>query len=101
MMPSKAPLMASVKISDPATKATPRTIANALSSNRSLRATRLRQVTLSIGSGSGARPGSGAGVARELRHALEDQLGLGVLQLADDAAVGEEDHPVGVAGGDG
>src|SRR4051794_14963087 len=101
MMLSKAPLIASVKISDPATKATPRTIAKALSSSRSLRATRLRHVTLSIGSGSAARAGARSSVAGELRHAFEDELRVRVVQLPDDAPVGEEDDPVGVARGDG
>src|SRR3954452_3487869 len=48
MIPSKASPIASVKMNDPATNATPSTIANALSASRTLRATRLRHVILSI-----------------------------------------------------
>ena len=95
MMSSKAPPIASVKISEPATNATPSTIANALRSSRSLRATRLRQVTLSIAQA----PRPPAELAK-LRHPLEHPLGRRVAHLVDDLAVGEEDHAVGVAGGD-
>src|SRR5688500_3041259 len=91
MMSSNAPPIASVKISEPATNATPSTIANALSSRRTLRATRLRQVTLNI---SARRVGEGEG-----SHPLEDPLGCRVAHLVDHPAVREEDHAVGVARG--
>jgi hypothetical protein len=62
-MSSKVPCMASVKISEPATNATPRMMAKALSRSRSLRATRLRQVTLSTAQAPAGRAGPVAGVA--------------------------------------
>ena len=50
MMSSNAPPIASVKMNEPDTNATPSTIANALSASRTLRANTLRQVILSTDS---------------------------------------------------
>src|SRR6476619_730689 len=95
MMLVKARPRVSVNTRDPATKATPSRTAKALMNSRSLRASRLFQVALSI---SGTRPGGPVGLLETL-HALEDPVGSGPAHLVDHAAVGEEDDPVGVARG--
>ena len=86
----------SVKISEPATNATPSTIANVLINSRSLRPSRLFQAACSI-----TRPGRRgvelAGV--HVRHPGQHLLAVRLAQLVDDPAVGEEDHPVGVGRG--
>src|SRR4051812_5406871 len=78
-------LSAAEKTREPTTKATPSAIANVLISRRTLRASRLFQTARST---SVRRLGGG--------HPRHDLLALRVAQLVDDAAVGEEDDPVGV-----
>src|ERR1700712_3794869 len=100
MMLSNAPPMALVKTTVPATKATPRTIAKAERSRRSLRATRLRQVTSSTSAALGRRrPGHCGHAVSELLHLVQDLLAVRVTQLVDDPAVGEEDDAVCVRRG--
>ena len=83
----------SEKTSEPTTNATPSTIANVLISRRSLRAEQALEGCAEhrqrrrLG---GGHPG----------HDLEHLLAVGVAQLVDDAAVGEEDDAVGVRRGD-
>src|SRR6478672_1107288 len=81
----KPALSAAEKTSEPTTKATPRAIANVLISRRTLRASRLLHTARST---SVHRLGGG--------HPRDDLLALGVVQLVDDAAVGQEDDAVGV-----
>src|SRR4051794_40204708 len=75
MMPSKAPPIASVNTNDPATNATPRTIAKALSANRSFRAKRLRQVSFSTVDL--PRPPSTSRACRSARFPSSDPLHRG------------------------
>src|SRR6478609_10246674 len=93
MMLSNAPPIALVKIIEPATNATPSTIANADSSRRSLRAKRLRQVTRHTSAALARRRGL---AGRELLHLVQHLLAVGTTKLVDDEPVGEEHHPVGV-----
>src|SRR6478609_3961642 len=93
MMLSNVPPMALVKTIEPATNATPSTIANAESSRRSLRAKRLRQVTRHT---SGAFAGRRRLARGALLHLVQQLLAVGAAELVDDLAVGEEDHPIGV-----
>src|SRR6478735_974935 len=82
----------SVNTSDPATNATPRTTANALSAIRSLCASRPLTVTRSMS----AHPPGRFEVLHPVQHPLRGGLG----HLVVDQAVGQEQHPVGVPGGD-
>src|SRR5580765_2168762 len=82
----------SVNTRDPATNATPRTTARALSAIRSLWASRPLTVTRSMS----AHPPGGL----EVLHPVQHLLGGGVGHLVHDPAVGQEQHPVGVPGGD-
>ena len=85
----KLRLRVSVKTSEPATNATPSTIANVLISRRSLRP----EQALERGAGTSAqRPRRRGHPGHDLEHAVA----VGVAQLVDDPAVGEEDHAVGV-----
>src|SRR6478735_5136426 len=93
MVMSNLPAMGLVKTIEPATNATPRTIAKAESSRRSLRAKRLRQVTRHT---SVALAGRGGLAGGELLHLVQHLLTVGPTELVDDLAVGEEDHPIGV-----
>src|SRR3954452_21408206 len=79
MMPSKASLIASVKMNEPATKATPSTIANALSARRTLRANRVRHVILSTCSSLpyGDEPDSTDQVVDRLREQPRVQVDVG------------------------
>ena len=81
-------VMVSVKTRVPAMRVTPRSTANTVLSSRILRATSSLMVSVnmisfrSVASGRGPSPGVGSSI------------------VGDDAAVGEEDGPVGVRGGD-
>src|SRR5699024_9158912 len=90
MIPSKVRPRVSVKISEPATKAVPRMIAMALIRRRSLRASRFLKVVRST---------SGRPEAAQGEHPLQHALPVRLPQLVDDLPVGEEEDPVGVAGG--
>src|SRR6478735_6726686 len=104
----KLRLRVSEKISEPATNATPSTIANVLSSSRTLRPSRLLRAVLIIrGPRGSVGCRSGAGEARSFVgwssrvlghpvHDLEHLLAGRRAQLVDHATVGEEDDPVGV-----
>ena len=74
---------------------TPRTTASPDRISRSLRESRLFSVALIIDSA--PTPARVSSRFMRVQHAL----GGRVAQLVDDAAVGEEDDPVGVAGGVG
>ena len=88
MIPWKLLSSVSVNTNDPATNATPSTMANALMASRSLRASRLRTVTRNI---SGHLVGRRLETA-ELLHLLQDVMGRRGAQLADHPAVAEEHH---------
>src|SRR5918995_1636938 len=98
MMPSKVVDSPLLKTSTPERKATPSTIDRPLMTSRSLRASRLRRVSRNI---SGGLCGDGRREGLERRHVLEDLLTVGLVDLVDDLAVGEEDHPVAVRRGYG
>src|SRR5690348_13447063 len=83
---SKVCFTVSVSTKVPAMKATPRMMAMAVRASRSLWASRLLMV---------ARNTS----APEPLHLVEHLLRGGIGELVDGLAVGEEHHPVGVAGG--
>src|SRR5688572_28566887 len=91
MMFSKVALRPVLQVLTPARKPMPSTMASVLISRRTLRASRLRQVRRSMS-------------VRRLRHRDvlqpghlgEDRVAVGVAQLVDDLAVGEEQDAVGV-----
>ena len=82
--------MVSVSTSVPAMKATPRRTARLVVRSRSLRAARSLRVVRNM-----------AIYSPKLLHAVEHPVGRRCGHLVDDAAVGEEDDAVGVAGRDG
>src|SRR5487761_1379897 len=90
--PSKVERMVSVRTRVPATKVTPRMIAIAVSESRSLWLSRLRRLTLS----SLPDPVLLAEVADD----AQDRVGGRGAKLLHHPAVGEEDDPVGVGGGE-
>src|SRR3954454_19722552 len=87
---AKLRLSVSVNTKEPATKGVRSSTDTTVSASRTLWARRLRRPTRIMGLdiGSGLQP----------LHALEDGVGGGGPQLVDDAAVAQEQHPVGVAG---
>src|SRR5919112_4594874 len=93
---SKVALRPVLKVITPARKPMPSTMASVLISRRTLRASRLRQVRRST---SARRLLDGRVLER--RHLGEDLVAVGVAQLVDDLAVGEEDDAVGVRRRDG
>src|SRR6476469_7247269 len=86
----------SVKTKVPATNATPRTMAKALIPIRSLWASRLFRVARNISGHPGRVRGAGTGV--EALHPVEHPLGRRLQHLVHDPPVGQEQHPVRVAG---
>ena len=76
----------------PVTNATPSTIAKVLSSSRTRRASRLLREARIMR--------SDVVMAASRAIGVEDLLAGGAAQLVDDAAVGEEEHPVGPRRGD-
>src|ERR671925_21827 len=98
--------MVVVKTSVPATKATPSSTASIVIISLALCASTLRRAVRNMavrnmGGASRCRRGgesvsAAAGRGVEATHAVQDQLGCGVAQLVDDAAVDQEDHAVGV-----
>src|ERR1039458_9664034 len=96
--PSKVLRMVSVRTRVPETKVTPRMMAAAVRTSRSLWLRRLRRLTLNIRSRLRAPvPASLAQVA----HDRQDPVGGGGPHVLHHAAVSQEDHPVGVGGGEG
>ena len=91
----KLRLRVSEKIRVPTTNATPSTIANVLISSRTLRASRLLRAARITGR---CRARSASSVIRAMISSTP--LAVGLAQLVDDPAVGEEDDPVGVGRGD-
>src|SRR4051794_9739686 len=88
-----------LKTRTPDRKATPSTIARPLITSRTLRANRLRRVSLSTSYPSGLSAASRRKIL-QAGHVLEDLVALRVPDLVDHRAVGEEDHPVAVGRGD-
>src|SRR5215472_3566234 len=78
-------LSVSVRTNVPEMNVTPSTIASAVSASRSLWLSSPLRVTLRISASQGP-------------HALEDGIGGGLVEVADDGPVGQEDHPVRVGG---
>src|SRR3954451_20058973 len=87
---SKPRLMVAVRTKVPAMKATPSTTEMHVEIRRRLWAHSDRKVSRNMG----------CSVAEGL-HEVHDVLGARVVQLVDDLAVGEDQHPVRVGGGHG
>src|ERR1700693_101789 len=75
----------SVRTNVPEMKVTPSTMAMPVSTSRSLCASSPLMVTFHMS-------------VPQLLHVLEDRVGGGGGELADDRAVGEEDHSIGMGG---
>src|SRR5215210_302136 len=88
---SKVALRPVLKVITPARKPMPSTMASVLISRRTLRASRLRQVRLSTSARRLRHPG-----VLQPGHLGEDLVAVGVAQLVDYHAVGEEENTVGV-----
>src|ERR1700722_15012871 len=99
-------LSVSVRTNVPAMKVTPRTMARAVRTRRSLCARRPLIVTrhtsaLRAGAGAAAAAAAAAGAGAGARtaagaegpHVLQDRVGRGRGELVDDVAVGEEHDP--------
>src|SRR6478735_2226418 len=95
MMLSKVDDSPLLKTRTPERNATPSTIARPLITSRTLRAKRLRSVSLSTAYPSGLGR-TGRGEVLQAGHVLEDLLALRVLDLVDHESVGQEDDAVAV-----
>ena len=82
----KLRLRVSLKTRVPTTNETPMTMANVLISRRTLRPSRLLRAARNISPPPAAR----------FRAILDDAVPVGVAQLVDDPAVGQEHHAIGV-----
>ncbi len=75
--------MVSVNTKEPDTKATPMTMAREVRTSRTLLIRSPARATLSMS-------------VPERLHGVEDRVCTRIMELVDDVAVVEEDHPVGV-----